>query len=79
MTRNKRFTITLLEILIRTLRNLGDILFVIWGVHTITQFDIDPTYPVTGLKGLIYIAVIYFVRYAVHLQYIKLLKRDEGQ
>lgn len=41
--------------------SIGDVLFAIWIIQLITQFEAHPSYPFLGLKGWIVIFGIYFL------------------
>ena len=40
---------------------IGDVLFAVWIIQLITQFEAHPSYPFLGLKGWVFIFSIYLV------------------
>lgn len=41
--------------------SIGDVLFAIWIIQLVTQFEAHPSYPFLGLKGWVIIFSIYVV------------------
>ncbi|PXW74087.1 hypothetical protein BZA03_104171 [Alteromonas sp. I10] len=40
---------------------IGDVLFAVWIIQLVTQFEAHPSYPFLGLKGWVIIFSIYVV------------------
>lgn len=40
---------------------IGDVMFAVWIIQLITQFEAHPSYPFLGLKGWVFIFSIYVV------------------
>lgn len=40
---------------------IGDVLFAVWLIQLVTQFEADPSYPFLGKKGWVIIFSIYVV------------------
>ena len=40
---------------------VGDVLFAVWLIQLVTQFEADPSYPFLGKKGWVIIFSIYMV------------------
>ena len=40
---------------------IGDVLFAVWVIQLITQFEAHPSYPFLGLRGWVTIFVIYLI------------------
>lgn len=65
MNQHQRNALKLLGVLKRAAFSIGDVTLVIWCIHAITEFEADPTYPFLGLKGLLYISLVYLLGLAI--------------
>ena len=79
LNQHQRNILRFLGILKRSAFNIGDITLVIWCIHAITEFEADPTYPFLGLKGLIFILLIYMLGIAISVQRESLRNKYEQQ
>ena len=75
MTKQQQIVIMALDMITKFLMSIGDIIFVIWIFQMITGFEAHSSYPFIGLKGAIYILLIYLIALAIYLQEVRLRKK----
>lgn len=75
MTKQQRNIVTALDIVTKLIMNLGDVLFVVWIIQKIIGFEAHSSYPFVGLKGAMYILLIYLIALAIYLQEVRLRKK----
>ena len=46
---------------------IGDVLFAVWIIQLITQFEAHPSYPFLGLRGWVTIFAIYLIGFASNI------------
>ena len=71
----QQLVIIALDMITKFLMSLGDVIFVIWIFQMITGFEAHSSYPFIGLKGAIYILLIYLIALAIYLQEVRLRKK----
>ena len=61
MKRNNQY----LDVILRWISDwslmIGDVLFAVWVIQLITQFEAHPSYPFLGLRGWVTIFVMYLI------------------
>ena len=67
MQSRKRLFIKLLCALSTLLRNIGDVIFAVFVIQLITQFEPHPSYPFLGTRGYLTILLIYLLSLACHI------------
>ncbi len=75
MTKQQHLVVMALDMITKFLMSLGDVIFVIWIFQMITGFEAHSSYPFIGLKGAIYILLIYLIALAIYLQEVRLRKK----
>lgn len=71
----QQLVIMALDMMTKLLMSIGDILFVVWIVQMVTRFESHSTYPFVGIKGALYILLIYLFALAIYLQEVRLRKK----
>lgn len=74
MQSRKRPLIKLLCTLSALLQNIGDVLFAVFVVQLITQFEPHPSYPFWGTRGYLTILLIYLLSLSCHISAEQLKK-----
>lgn len=64
-----------LDMITKFLMSIGDVVFVIWIFQMITGFEPHSSYPFVGIKGALYILLIYLFALAIYLQEKRLRKK----
>ena len=67
MQSRKRLLTKLLSTLSLLLRNIGDVIFAVFVIQLITQFEPHPSYPFLGTRGYLTILLIYLLSLACHI------------
>ena len=67
MQSRKRLLTKLLSTLSLLLRNIGDVMFAVFVIQLITQFEPHPSYPFLGTRGYLTILLTYLVSLACHI------------
>ncbi len=67
MQSRKRLLSKLLSTLSVLLRNIGDVIFAVFVIQLITQFEPHPSYPFLGTRGYLTILLIYLLSLACHI------------
>ena len=75
MTKQQHLVVMALDMITKFLMSIGDVIFVIWIFQMITGFEAHSSYPFIGLKGAIYILLIYLIALAIYLQEMRLRKK----
>lgn len=75
MTKQQQLVVMALDMMTRLLMNIGDVLFVVWIIQMITRFEPHSSYPFVGIKGALYIFLIYLIALAIYLQEVRLRKK----
>jgi hypothetical protein len=75
MTKQQHLVVMALDMIITFLINIGDVIFVIWIIQMITRFEPHSSYPFVGIKGALYIFLIYLFALAIYLQEVRLRKK----
>ena len=75
MTKKQRNIVSALDIVTKLLMNFGDVLFVVWIIKMITGFEPHSSYPFVGIRGALYIFLIYLIALAIYLQEVRLRKK----
>ena len=75
MTKQQHLVVMALDMITKFLMSIGDVIFVIWIFQMITGFEAHSSYPFIGLKGAIYILLIYLIDLAIYLQEVRLRKK----
>ncbi len=75
MTKQQHVVIMALDMITKFLMSIGDVIFVIWIFQMITRFEPHSSYPFVGIKGAIYIFLIYLIALAIYLQEVRLRKK----
>jgi len=75
MTKQQHLVVMALDMITKFLMSIGDVIFVIWIFQMITGFEAHSSYPFIGLKGAIYILLIYLIALAIYLQEVRLRKK----
>ena len=75
MTKQQHLVVMALDMITKFLMSIGDVIFVIWIFQMITGFEAHSSYPFIGLKGAIYILLIYLISLAIYLQEVRLRKK----
>ena len=75
MAKQQQLVINALDMMTKLLMSIGDVLFVVWIIHMITQFEPHSSYPFIGLTGAMYIFLIYLFALAIYLQEKRLRKK----
>lgn len=74
MQSRQRLFIKLLCALSTLLRNIGDVIFAVFVIQLITQFEPHPSYPFLGTRGYLSILLIYLLSLACHISAEQLKK-----
>ena len=61
----QQLVIIALDMITKFLMSIGDVIFVIWIFQIITGFEPHSTYPFVGIKGALYILLIYLFALAI--------------
>lgn len=75
MAKQQQLIIMALDMITKFLMSIGDVIFVIWIFQMITGFEAHSSYPFVGIKGAIYIFLIYLIALAIYLQEMRLRKK----
>ncbi len=75
MTKQQQLVIMALDMITKFLMSIGDVIFVIWIIQMITGFEPHSSYPFVGIKGALYIFLIYLFALAIYLQEVRLRKK----
>ena len=75
MTKQQHSFVMALDMITTFLMNIGDVIFVIWIFQMLTGFEAHSSYPFVGLKGAMYILLIYLIALAIYLQEMRLRKK----
>ena len=75
MTKQQHLVVMALDMITKFLMSIGDVIFVIWIFQMITGFEAHSSYPFIGLKGAIYILLIYLIALTIYLQEVRLRKK----
>ena len=67
MQSRKRQLIQLLCALSALLQNIGDVIFAVFVIQLITQFEPHQSYPFLGIRGYLSILLIYLLSLACHI------------
>ena len=67
MQSRKRLLTKLLSTLSLLLRNIGDVIFAVFVIQLITQFEPHPSYPFLGTRGYLTILLTYLLSLACHI------------
>lgn len=71
----QQLVIMALDMITKLLMSIGDVLFVVWIVQMVTRFEPHSSYPFVGIRGAMYIFLIYLVALAIYLQEKRLRKK----
>lgn len=71
----QQLVIIALDMITKFLMSIGDVLFVVWIVQMIIGFEPHSSYPFVGIKGALYIFLIYLVALAIYLREKRLRKK----
>jgi len=71
----QQLVIIALDMITKFLMSIGDVIFVIWIFQMITGFEPHSSYPFVGIKGALYILLIYLFALAIYLQEKRLRKK----
>ena len=74
MQSRKRLLTKLLSTLSLLLRNIGDVIFAVFVIQLITQFEAHPSYPFLGIRGYLSILLIHLLSLACHISAEQLKK-----
>jgi len=61
MKRNNQYLAVILRWISDWSLMIGDVLFAVWVIQLITQFEAHPSYPFLGLRGWVTIFAIYLI------------------
>lgn len=75
MTKQQHRFVMALDMITTFLMNIGDVIFVIWIFQMLTGFEAHSSYPFVGLKGAMYILLIYLIALAIYQQEMRLRKK----
>ena len=75
VTKQQQLAVMALDMITKLLMNIGDVLFVVWIIQMITGFEPHSSYPFVGIKGAMYIFLIYLLALAIYLQEKRLRKK----
>ncbi len=67
MQSKQRPLIKLLRVLSALLQNIGDVIFAVFVIQLITQFEPHPSYPFLGTRGYLTILFTYLLSLAFHI------------
>ena len=71
----QQIVVMVLDMMTKFLMSIGDVIFVIWIFQMITGFEPHSSYPFVGIKGALYILLIYLFALAIYLQEKRLRKK----
>lgn len=71
----QQIVVMVLDMITKFLMSIGDVLFVVWIIQMITRFEPHNSYPFVGIKGALYILLIYLFALAIYLQEVRLRKK----
>ncbi len=74
MQSRKRLLTKLLSALSSLLQNIGDVIFAIFVIQLITQFEPHPSYPFLGIRGYLTTLLIYLLSLACYISAEQLKK-----
>ena len=75
VTKQQQLAVMALDMITKLLMNIGDVLFVVWIIQMITGFEPHSSYPFVGIKGAMYIFLIYLLALAIYLQEKRIRKK----
>ena len=75
MTKQQQLVIIALDMITKFLMSIGDVIFVIWIFQVFTEFEAHSSYPFVGIRGAMFIFLIYLVALAIYLQEKRLRKK----